>query len=310
MSIYFRTKIMLAHLEATYGVDAGLTAAHGILAKDLTIKPMEGQDLDRDLELPHMGSVGSIPEGLHVKMSYKVEAVPSGAAGVAPAWGKLLRACGCAETIVADTSVTYNPVSDGFESLTHSMQIGGTLYKMLGVRGTAKLNWTARKVPEITFDLTGLWSKPVEAARVTPTNLSDFKDPKVVSKVNTPLFTLGGTALHMRSCELDLGNQVSTDFLVGHEEVEIEERKDMIATTVRAVPLTTFDPYDLALSGADAPLVLTHGTLAGLITTLEASRAQVQRADGLEDASGKAEWPLRLLPRPSVGNDQWTLALT
>lgn len=310
MSIYFRSKILMAELEATYGDPATLTAANGILAKDLTIKPMEGQDLDRDLELPYMGSVGKIPEGLHIKMSYKVEAVPSGTAGTAPAWGSLLRACGCAETIVANTSVTYNPVTDGHEGLTHSMQIGGTLYKMHGTRGTAKIVWTTRKIPEIQFDFTGLWTKPVEATRVVPTNLGDFKDPKVVSNANTPTFTLGGVALHMRTCELDLGNKVSPEFLVGHEEVEIEDREDMINTTVRAVPLTTFDPYDLAETTGDAPLVLVHGKTAGLIATLNAPKAQILRPDSLEDASGKAEWPLRLLPRPSSGNDQWTLVLT
>lgn len=42
--IKWRTKILLAKEEATYGVDPVPATANGILGIDVEIKPMEGQD--------------------------------------------------------------------------------------------------------------------------------------------------------------------------------------------------------------------------------------------------------------------------
>ena len=56
--------------------------------------------------------------------------------------------------------------------------------------------------------------------------------------------------------------------------------------------------------------MVAHGTTAGKIVTLTAPTAQMQRVQGLENAQNITEWPLRLVPLASSGNDQWTLVLT
>ncbi|MEL6888376.1 MAG: hypothetical protein AAFO86_06670, partial [Pseudomonadota bacterium] len=96
MAIFWRDKIMAIDIETTYGTDASPAGADAVLAKQVTLSPMEGNDLDRELELPYFGSQGTIPVELHAKLAFEVELAPSGTAGTAPAWGKLLRACGCA----------------------------------------------------------------------------------------------------------------------------------------------------------------------------------------------------------------------
>lgn len=310
MSLSWPQKILLFKLEGAYGVDPTPTgAANAVLAVDVRIRPMEGNDVDRDLDMPYMGAGGTIPAELHSKITFKVEFSPSGAAGTAPAWGPLLRACAVAETINAGVSVVYNPVSEGHESGTFYFQIGGTLHKIIGSRGNCKLMVTAQGIPYLEFEFTGLFETPAEAARPA-VDLTAFQKPALASDANTPTFTINAIDVVARSVSLDLGNQVGNRLLIGNEEVLITDKKEVIETTIEAVPLTTLDPYALAAAQSAVPLQLVHGTAAGLIATLDVPGAQMQRPQGLENAQNVAEWPLRMVPLPVAGNDQWTLTLT
>lgn len=309
--IHWRSKILLAAVEATYGTDAAPDAAtDAVLMTQVQLSPMEGTDVDRDLELPYLGSQGTIPAELHMRLSFRVELEPSGTAGTPPAWGGLMRGCALAEVVVANTSVTYNPVTDDHESLTLKMYVGETLYVSTGARGNCMIRVDAQGIPYLEFAFTGLWAPASEAARPGAVDLSAYEAPKVASSRNTPVFTIDGTPLVMRSFALDLGNQVEPRFLVGSERIIIADRADAITTTVEAVPLTTLDPYALAEETERVPVVLQHGTDAGRIATLTAPRAQMQRPQGLSAAQGITEWPLRMVPVPEVGNDQWMLELT
>jgi hypothetical protein len=310
MPIFLRSRILLSKIETTYGTDPAPTgAANAVLAVDIKLMPMEGQDLSRELDLPYLSAEPTIPADLHMKMSFKVELAPSGAAGVAPAWGPLLRACGCAQTIVAATSVTYNPVSSGHESGTFYFWLGTTQYKMLGARGNAKFTVGASAIPYIEFEFTGLFAVAGEVARSMPT-LTSFQRPLAVSKTNTPVFTLGGTALVMRQFNLDLGNQIEPRFLINSESILLVDRAEKLSVTVEAEPLTTINPYQMAAGAATTAVVLQHGVLAGARATINVPLAQMQRPAGLEQTQNIVEWPLSLIPLANTGNDQWTLVLS
>uniref|UniRef100_A4WS45 Uncharacterized protein n=1 Tax=Cereibacter sphaeroides (strain ATCC 17025 / ATH 2.4.3) TaxID=349102 RepID=A4WS45_CERS5 len=310
MPVFWKNKILLAKIETAYGTDAAPTgAANAVLATDVTLSPMEGNDVARNLDLPWFGSQGSVAVDLHAKLSFKVELAPSGTKGTPPAWGPLLRACGMAEVIVANTSVTYNPISSGFESLSLHLWVGATQYKLSGARGTCTLRLGASAIPYLEFEFTGLFSQPAEGARPTPT-LTSWKAPRVASTLNTPTFTIAGTPMVLRSFALAMGNAIEPRFLIGSEAVLITDHAETIEATVEAVPLTTFNPYALAATGSTVAVSLVHGTTAGAIATIAAPAAQMQRPAGLENAQNIVEWPLRLVPTPTAGNDQWTLALT
>ncbi|MEM7668982.1 MAG: hypothetical protein AAF317_07485, partial [Pseudomonadota bacterium] len=157
MAIFWRDKLFLAAIESTYGNEEVPAGAGAILAKEIRITPMEGKDIDRELELPYFGSQGTVPSELHAKVSFKIEVAPSGAAGTPPAWGPMLRGCGIAETISAGTSVTYNPITNDPESLTFHFVNGGTRYTMIGSRGTANIEFVAQDIPYWMLDFTGLF---------------------------------------------------------------------------------------------------------------------------------------------------------
>ncbi len=307
--IRWKSKIILFKLETTYATDSTPAGANAIYATEVRLTPMEGNDVSRELELPYLGAQGTIPAELHAKLSFRVELEPSGTAGVAPAWGPLLRACAVAETIETDTSVTYNPVSNGHESGTLYLWIGSTRYVSSGVRGNCMMMWTAQGIPYLQFELTGLFTQPSEQTRPTPV-LAAWKKPRLATSANTPTFTLNEVDFVLRSFQLNLGNEVENRFLIGAESIVITDKQDAIECTVEAQPLSDFNPFSLAAAQTEIPVELVHGTGAGRIATLDVPAAQMQRPQGLEGTQNIKEWPLRLVPLPTAGNDQWTLVLT
>lgn len=310
MPKFWRKKILLAKIEEVYGADSVPTGAlNAILATDVSLTPMEGQDLSRALDQPWFGAQPTVPVDLHAKLSFKVELAGSGAAGTAPAWGPILRACGLAQTISAGVSVTYNPITDNPESATLYLNVDGTLMRLLGARGTMTARVAASGIPYLEFEMTGLYTAPTDAAAPVP-DYAAFQKPLHGSAANTPVFTLGGTSLVMRSFMLNLGNAVEGRFLIGAENILITDRTSTIEATVEAVALATFDPFSRAAAQTDQAIVLTHGTAAGNIVTLNVPKAQMQRPAGLEQNQNIVEWPLRLVPIPSAGNDEFTLTLT
>ncbi|WP_316171039.1 phage tail tube protein [Bradyrhizobium sp. SZCCHNRI1058] len=310
MPIFWRKQVLLAKIETTYGTDPTLTGAlNAILAKNVSISPMDGSDVSRDLVTPYFGNQPSIPADLHVSLNFDTELAGSGTAGTAPAWGPLLRACGCAEVLVASTSVTYTPITDNIESVYFKFWVGGTLHAIKGARGSAKLTLNAQGIPMISWTFMGLWVAPDEVSAAVPT-LTAFKKPRIVNNANTPAFTVNSVSLVMRNFTLDLANQVEPRMLVGSESVLITDHREQIDFTCEAVPVSILDPYGLANAQTTVPVSLVHGTTAGNIVSLSAPTAQFKRPTGYQQNQGVAEWPLSMLALPNVGNDQFSLALT
>jgi len=310
MPIKWKSKVILAKLESSYGVDPTPTgAADAMLMTNVTLTPMDGEDVSRDLEFPYLAAQGMIPTGLRVRLQGRVELSPSGTAGTAPAWGPLLRSCGIAETISAGVSVTYDPISNGMESAHIYFWIGDTRQIIAGVRGTAAFKLTAQQVPYIEFDLMGLYADPTELAPATPT-LTAFQKPQIVTDANTPTFSINAVDMVLREFTLGLNNQVEARLLVGSDSIIIPDRAESISARVEAVPVTTLNPFTLAKAQTLVPVALAHGIGAGRIATFDFPTCQLKRLSGFENAQNTLEWPLELVPLPASGNDQWSLALT
>lgn len=180
MAIKWRSKIILLKMEGAYATDPTPATGNGVLMTGVTFRPMEGTDVSRDLEQPFMGAQELIPVGVHCILTGRIELVPSGTAGVAPAWGPVMRVLGCSQTIVTDTSVTYVPISDNHESAYLYFWIGLTQHKVAGIRGNGVLRWNAQGIPYLEVTLMGLYAGVAEEARVLPT-LTGFKRPRVVT---------------------------------------------------------------------------------------------------------------------------------
>lgn len=300
----WKSKVILADIEAAYGTDPVPTQA--ILAKNVSVKPMDGEDVTRDIERPFFGAQPSIPTGLRTVIEFDCELVGSGTAGTPPAFGPLLRACALSETISAGVSATYAPVHSALESAALYFWIGGTQQKILGARGSVSLNLTAQQIPTLHFTLTGLWAAPTAVA--TPAiDLSDFPQPQIVNSVNTNLFTVNGVALVLRSFALDRQNDVQPRLLVARDEIMIVDSNEAMSMQVEAVPIATFDLFGLVNARTTMSVVLHHGP-AGSQVNIQALRCQIMRPDGYQNQNSVLEWALKLVPLPSdAGDDQFSL---
>lgn len=304
------SKTLLAKIETAYGTDAVPTAlANAVLAMNVELTPMDGEDVTRNLERPHMGADPSIPINLRSVLSFDVELVGSGTLGTAPAWGPLLRMCGVAEVISAGTKVEYSPVTDGHEAGSIYLAIDTTRYVLLGARGTVVFTLNANGLPIMRYTLTGLFTMPSQQAKVVP-DYTAWQAPQVVSKANTPVFTIGGTSFVMRNFSFDLSNDVQPRMLVGQEAILIVDKQEQLSVQVEAVPLTTYNPYQIAQDQTLQAINITQGTVAAKRVKLAIPSAQQGRVTALANEQKIKEWPLTFTPLPgALGNDQWKLTL-
>ncbi|MCA0303478.1 MAG: hypothetical protein LCH95_13835 [Proteobacteria bacterium] len=282
MGIRFERKVVLAKIETTYGTDPTPTgAANAVLLRGVDIDIAQGERLPRDVLRTGLGQLGTLLFGRRVTLTATVDLAGSGAAGTAPAWGPLMRACALAETVTAGTRVDYTPVDQGFESVAIYFNLEGSRTILLGCRGSAKLMLPKGKLPQIQFSLTGLWVSDTSVAYPSQT-LTAWKDPLPVSKANTPTFTIDGQAVQGSNVELDGGLQVGYRELINLREIVVEDRLPTFSATIEELPLATKNFFAL-MSGANVALALTHGTVAGNIIQLASSTLQVQDVKRAED---------------------------
>ncbi len=246
MPLKWRKRTILAKTESSYGQDATPTGtANAILVSELTITPLEGETVQRDLVRPYLGNEQQIHVGTHVSVEFMVEVAGAGVAGDPPAYAPLLTACGLAETIDAGIDVQYDPVSANEASASLYVTVDNALHKMLGARGSVALQLDANGIPHYRFRFLGLWVDPAQAAPPA-TDFSAFQEPLPASSANTPAFTLHGVSAALRALTLDLAVDVQHRALVGSERVEITDRRPGGSITIEAPDLASHNHFTAA----------------------------------------------------------------
>jgi len=307
---FTQKKIITVALEATYGVDATpVLPAEAVLARNLTITPLEQDELERPIVQQGFGSFASIVAGQRATVTFDIELAGSGAAGTAPAWGLLMQACGMAETVVAATSVSYDPISTVGNSVTMYINRDGILHPITGARGDVSLKYTANGEALLSFSFIGLFGQPTAVAPVTP-DFTAFRKPLSVGAVNTPTFTLFGSSFIMSACELKHGNNVQYRNLVNYEGVDILGRTATATATIDEPPLATFDFFAQAQTKTTGAMQIVHGTAAGNIVTVDAPAVEMAKP-ALSDLNGVAgmDLTMKLLPL-SAGDGDFSYTLT
>jgi len=306
MPILMMKKAVLAKIETTYGVDPTPTgAANAILAKSLSISPYEAEMQERELALPYFGNLGQIPASAKVAVEMEVEMAGSGAAGTAPAWGPLLRACGCSETVNVGVDVTYALISSAFESVTLYFHLDGKLHKITGCRGTVSMELGNEGIPMFKFSFTGIYNAPTDTALPTLT-LTSWQKPLPVNKVNTT-FSLHSYAAILASLNIDIGNEVVHKAYVNTtEDVRITNRKVAGSVSLEDVLFATKNWFTTVAGATTGAMTLTHGTTAGNRVQLDAPAVQVA-APKYEDADGVTMLGMDLVFQTSSANNQLTL---
>jgi len=226
-----RNEIILAKIEATYGVDSSPVGSDAVaVANIIQANPAENA---RFAERPVIrgGSIGKASPlfgGSLFGLQFDVEVKGAGSLGVAPEWGPLMRSCGLSETIVAVTSVTYAPTSTfgANSSCTIYYWQDGVRYRLTGCRGTVQFKGAVGEVMLLTFNMIGRMTAgdPTDTALPTPT--LDSTVPPVFMAAN--FLTIGAYAPAFTELTLDLGNEITpganANSVNGYGEVRIGSR--------------------------------------------------------------------------------------
>ncbi|MBO9419154.1 hypothetical protein J7481_06580 [Labrenzia sp. R4_2] len=302
-----RKLAILAKIESTYGTDSGPAgAADAILATDVTLTPLAGEDVSRDLLLPTLGHQGIELTTNHLRLEFAVECAGAGAAGDVPAYGALLRACGLSETVTSGVSVAYQPVSEGEESLSLYFNQDGVRHVALGCRGTFQLEFAPKQIPRFRFSFWGLLGTVTDAALPAAT-LSGFQAPVPVSKAATSLSLFGASRI-AESLSVDLGVEIVPRFLIGDERIQLTDRQVTGTAVLEAKALADTDWFAAALAKSTGALSLIHGSAAGHTVELTAPKVQIGRpAQGETDRIVNYTVPLMFLG--DTGDDEIVITI-
>lgn len=312
---YLRNTAILAKIESTYGVDSTPTeGANAILVSNVSINPLNAQNVDRDLIRPYMGSSEQLVGSAYIEIGFDVELAGSGAAGTAPAYGPLLRACGYQETVTASVRTEYNPVTPVADSVSIYYFSDGAKHIAKGCRGSFVLKMSVSGRPLLSFKFLGL-NGGISAASPSALTLTAWKAPLVVNEPNTGDLTFGatytagtptltgGTGYPSQGIEIDSGNAVSFTPLLGGETIDISNRQvtGKIALDLTAANEVTF--LGNVTANTTQSLGLMHGTSAGYKAMIYMPAVQLINPSKV-DVNGKLliGYDVRILP--SSGNDE------
>lgn len=310
MPLLARKKILLAKVEGTYGNDPTPDGTNdAIQTSDMSITPLAGPTVSRNLDRANFGGDLQIQAGQFVELSFMVEVAGGGAVDTAPPWAVLVGACGFDETVNASTSVEYDPVSASIDSVTLYFHHDGQLHKLTGARGTFSIAMDAGTLPKFNFSFTGLYNAPSSTSDPTPV-LSAFQTVVPVNNANTTTFDLHSVGLTVSAFNIDIGNEVVYRNVVGSETVEIVDRAVVGSVTFEAPAISTKSWFATALASTTGALQVIHGTATGNIVTIDAPNVQVisptyDESDGISMITAN----LSMVPG-SGGNDEIQITTT
>lgn len=307
-------QLLLAKVESQYGTDSEPAAVNTVLAEAVRFS-LNGERVKGDPARPGVAQIAGHTHGVHAELQFEVPLAASGAAGVAPGWGALLLACGWDETIVAETSVTYQRLFEpaGAPSDTIIWRDSRRLHKMTGARGRAGWRIQAGQRPMLVFNFKGLHS-PVAAGAALAAADADFtgwKDSRPVAQGRTQ-FSFGGDAMPLREFNLDAADNVRFIDLPHQENVQLLGPMGWSGKIKASTPpVGTVNFESLWEAGGLNVMAFTHESEEGETVTVNA-RAQVSGApdysrDGDEDV---VDVPLEFLPQGLTAKDEVSIVLT
>jgi hypothetical protein len=308
MSLLTRKRTILAKLENTYGTDPTPTgSANAILVRNLSITPLNAENVSRDLVRPYLGASEQLIASAYVGVEFEVEMAGSGTAGTAPAYGPLLQACGMTETDGA-SDVTYTPKSASFASVTMYYNVDGVLHKVTGARGNVELVINARQIPVFKFTFTGLYNAPSDASAPSVTYTA-FQTPVAANSDNTTDFELFSFGAALESLNINFNNAIQYRSLIGAEDVLMTDRQVSGQAVFEAPTIASKDFFSLALGSTLGNLDIVHGTTAGNMVQITSSRVDVSNPT-YQDQNGiqMLQVPLTFIPSTS-GNDEISIVV-
>ena len=298
-------QVIAAKVEVTEGTAIALAGAD---ANNLIMEPKFEADVpmyERTFLDNSLSPQKAIATTRLARLSFKVECKGSGTAGTAPAVGKLLRACGFGETVVASTSVTYAPISDltNIPTLSIAIYKDGLRKAIKGCRGNVKYSAKSGEPGMFEFEFVGVYDGTTDVAILTPSGVETTVPVSLLSAT----FSIASFAAFISQISFDMGNQLAP-------RGDINQASGYISTLLtKRNPKGSFDPedelvathdfYGRWLAGTTGALTWKHPGSAGNIATFTVPACQYMKL-GEGDRNGIAVLNSDfLMARNSIGGD-------
>ena len=268
-------RLLLAKNEAVKGTDIVPTPANDAVRVRMSpAKEVAGTKISRVVVKPTMGELPHLIGKKTIVLTIEVEMKASGAAGTAPEYGPLLRACGLDETIVAAASVAYDPLTKLHEACSIYWYEDGLLWKLIGAEGNVSLSYTMDEIPVLTFVMSAPYLQPTDTAY--PGGEVYNTNPPIEAS-SADVISEGG-AIKVGSFETDLGNVVEEHYTSGQHEFTIEDRQLTLSLTKDSV--STIADWTALMAETDVALSAVIDGGAGKKITIS---APVARREGISD---------------------------
>lgn len=308
-------EVILAKIESTYNTDPTPTAGtNAVLVQNLSAQPEGLRMNDRPAVRSNIGKLQQVFGGKLYRLAFDVEVKGSGAAGTAPEFGPLLRACAMGETVVASTSVTYKPISTTHESITLYWYEGGRkLHKLTGARGTCSVRLTAGGLALLSFEFVGHHTDPTDASQPSPTYSTQV--PKAA--LNMAVSLGGVTSIIVREWSIGLNNQIAMPPSIaasdGYGEVQVTSR-DVGGQVVLDAELASVIDVD-AQHTAGTGITFASGTLGSVAGNRAVFTGATNGLYWRDRQHGEGDGQrIRTMPfgivESSSGNDEISMAFT
>jgi len=302
-----RLRALLAKDESTYGSDPTATgSANAILCTELSIEPIQSDEVSRELIRSYLGNYDTLLANTRAQVTITVELSGSGSKGTAPQYAPLFTSCGLSQTVASGTSVTYAPVSTGFDSCTIVYNADGIQHKLTGCRGTYSLSCEVGSIPTITFVMTGLYNAPTDVTMPTCT-FQNQADPVVFKQGNTSAFQFQGFAGALQSFTFDMNNEIVYRELVGGtKEVILNNRAPAGTVQIENVALSAKNYFTNATSNISGNNTFQHGQSDGNKVTVTMPKANIT-APAYSSVDDIDMLDLAYTAVPNSGNDEISL---
>lgn len=198
-----RREAVLFELESTYRDSTTPDINDAIFCENIQYEN-DAKMLERNGPKDTLGARQQAYGGRLCSLSFAIELKGSGTLGVAPEYAKILQVGGLAETIVADTSVTYKPNTVNIPSGVAYYYQDGKLKILRGCVAEVSMNLQAREYGKLNVKLWGHPDNDTDASMPDP-NYSEILPPQYV---NANL-SMDSYQAEVTMLEIDLGNQIS-----------------------------------------------------------------------------------------------------
>lgn len=279
-----RKAVLAMEIEAVEGVAETILPADGILVENISFTPaveMHQRDPIRD----NLSPWSSQPGLRQASVSFDVAMVGTSTPGVAPHWGKALRACGFGETIAVGEKIEYKPTTDSIPSVTIGWWIDGKKYLTWGARGTVTLKLENGKPGMLSFEFTGAdWADYDEVVLAGVTY--ECTIPPVFMSAN---LSIDAYAAILSAIEINMNNEIAlrqdANSFSGHLSAQITARKPSLTMDPENVVKATFDFFGKWRDAEEMVFDTAIGEDAGNIIRITAPKVQFQELSH-EDRDG------------------------